>query len=157
MSEVITNSTSKLDHEDLAAIATYLKDTAPQSGAAPVPLAANDAAMRAGAAVYTDHCAACHAAAGTGIVGLFPSLKGSSSVQSVDATSLIRVVLEGAQSVATDPAPTGASMPSFGWKLNDDQIAAAITYIRNSWGNAASPVSAGDVGKSRKQLSQATP
>ncbi|HUN48214.1 MAG TPA: cytochrome c [Stellaceae bacterium] len=157
MSEVITNSTSKLDREDLAAIATYLKDTAPQGGAAPAPLAANDPAMRAGAAVYIDHCGACHAPAGTGIVGLFPSLKGSPSVQSADATSLIRVVLEGAQSVATDPAPTGAAMPSFGWKLNDDQIAAVITYIRNSWGNAASAVSTGDVGKSRKQLSQAAP
>ena len=156
MAEVVTDSTSKLSHDDLAAIATYLKDDQPAGGSAPpTPIAADDSTMRAGAAIYVDQCAACHAAAGTGIVGLFPSLKGSPSVQSVDATSLIRVVLEGARSVATDPAPTGPAMPSFGWKLSDDQVAAVLTYIRNSWGNAAAAVSAGDVGKSRKQLSQA--
>jgi mono/diheme cytochrome c family protein len=33
-------------------------------------------------------------------------------------------------------------MPSLGYRLSDDQIAAVVTYVRNSWGNAASPVSA---------------
>ena len=33
-------------------------------------------------------------------------------------------------------------MPSLGYRLNDEQIAAVVTYVRNSWGNAASPVSA---------------
>jgi hypothetical protein len=44
-------------------------------------------------------------------------------------------------------------MPSYAWKLNDQQVAAVTTYIRNSWGNAAEPVSAHDVAKMRKQLS----
>jgi mono/diheme cytochrome c family protein len=48
--------------------------------------------------------------------------------------------MEGARSVATDPAPTGAAMPAFGWKLSEKQIAAVLTYIRNSWGNAAAAV-----------------
>jgi mono/diheme cytochrome c family protein len=73
-------------------------------------------------------------------------------VQSEDATTLIRVVLQGAQSVATDQAPTGASMPAFGWKLSDDQVASVLTYIRNSWGNVSPAVSAEDVKRLRQQL-----
>jgi len=56
--------------------------------------------------------------------------------------------------VATDRAPTGLSMPAFGWKLSDEAAAAAITYIRNSWGNASAAVSASDVKKARQELSQ---
>jgi mono/diheme cytochrome c family protein len=97
----------------------------------PKPVSAEDRMMRAGQAVYLDNCAACHTSAGTGVAQLFPALKGS-SVQSADPTSLIRVVLRGAQSVATDPAPTAPAMPAFGWKLSDDEVAAVMTYIRNS-------------------------
>jgi mono/diheme cytochrome c family protein len=157
MAEVITNSTSKLAREDLAAIAVYLKDTGPQTGTRPVPAATGDPAMRAGEALYVDHCAACHTPSGVGIPGLFPAFMGNPSVQSLDPTTLLRVVLQGAQSVATDSAPTGASMPSFGWKLSDDQIAAVLTYVRNRWGNSAAPVSSSDVRKARQELSQTSP
>lgn len=37
-------------------------------------------------------------------------------------------------------------MPSFAWKLDDQQVADVATYVRNSWGNRAAPVSAGQVG-----------
>jgi mono/diheme cytochrome c family protein len=43
-------------------------------------------------------------------------------------------------------------MPQFGWILNDDQVAAVATYIRNSWGNSAPAVSADNVGKTRRML-----
>jgi mono/diheme cytochrome c family protein len=43
-------------------------------------------------------------------------------------------------------------MPQFDWILNDDQVAAVLTYIRNAWGNAAPPVGAGEVSKSRRAL-----
>jgi mono/diheme cytochrome c family protein len=80
---------------------------------------------------------------------LFPALDNSSILQQNDPTSLLHVVLRGARGVATQEAPTGAAMPQFGWLLNDDQVAAVLTYIRNSWGNAAPAVGAGDVAKAR--------
>ena len=43
-------------------------------------------------------------------------------------------------------------MPEFGWLLNDEQVADVLTYIRNSWGNAASSVSASEVSKARHLL-----
>lgn len=137
MSDVIRDSTSQMTDADLKAIAVYLKDQPPQNKTAPAPVAANDPAMQLGKAVYADNCEACHTAAGTGIPHLFPALKDNPSVQSTDVTSLVRVILEGTQSVATAAAPTGPSMPAFGWKLSDKQAAAVITYIRNSWGNAS--------------------
>lgn len=45
----------------------------------------------------------------------------------------------------TDAAPTSAAMPSFGYRLDDNKVAAVITYIRNSLGNAASAVDADTV------------
>jgi mono/diheme cytochrome c family protein len=43
-------------------------------------------------------------------------------------------------------------MPQFDWILNDSQVAALLTYIRNAWGNVAPPVSAGDVSRTRQAL-----
>ena len=43
-------------------------------------------------------------------------------------------------------------MPSFAWKLNDQEIADVATYLRNSWGNQAAPVSLSEVSALRKKL-----
>jgi mono/diheme cytochrome c family protein len=43
-------------------------------------------------------------------------------------------------------------MPSFAWKLTDEQIADVATYTRNSWGNRAQPVGAKQVGDMRRDL-----
>ena len=53
-----------------------------------------------------------------------------------DPTSLVRVILTGAKAAVTDAAPTSPAMPSFGYRLSDRQLAAVVTYIRNSWGNS---------------------
>ena len=58
---------------------------------------------------------------GKGVADLFPALAGSPDARSADPASLIRVVLEGARSVATAGEPTGPGMPSFAWKLSDDR------------------------------------
>jgi mono/diheme cytochrome c family protein len=75
-------------------------------------------------------------------------------VQSDDPTTLIRVVLGGSQGAATAGAPTGPAMPSFGWRLDDAQVASVLTYIRNAWGNAAPGVSAGEVAGARARLAR---
>jgi mono/diheme cytochrome c family protein len=43
-------------------------------------------------------------------------------------------------------------MPSFAWKLNDQQIADVATFVRNSWGNRAPPVSADQVADLRSKI-----
>jgi mono/diheme cytochrome c family protein len=152
MAEVVTKSTSLMSDGDLHAIATYLKSVPGPDDESRAPVAAGDARMRAGEAIYVDQCSACHTPTGAGIPKLLPRLAGSPALQGQDATSAIRVVLVGARSVGTDEAPTASAMPRFDWKLNDEQVAAVTTYIRNAWGNAAPAVSAGDVNSLRKGL-----
>ena len=153
MAEAVSHSTSLMSDADIAAIATYLKDRAiaPTSNP-PVALDANGPVMRAGASIYEDSCSACHTRSGAGIVNLFPRLAGSSLVQSDDATTLIRIVLEGSRAVATSAKPTAPAMPAFGWRFNDAQAAAVVTYIRNSWGNAGAAVPTSTVADLRLKL-----
>ncbi|WP_245270095.1 c-type cytochrome [Nitrobacter hamburgensis] len=151
MAEVITNSTSKLNDGDLKAIATYLKDM-PAPATEKKPGKPDPKLVQAGKAIYIDNCSACHRSNGEGTPGTFPSLKGDTTVQDRDPTTIIRLILDGVHAVATDARPTPLSMPSFSWKLSDEQIAAVASYIRSAWGNAASPVSESDVQPMRQVL-----
>jgi mono/diheme cytochrome c family protein len=150
MGEEVGYSSTNMTEADLRAIATYLKD---QPGRPAPETAAPDAVqMKLGAAIYADECSACHTPNGQGIANLFPALSNAPSIQSREATSLIRVVLQGAQSVATNPKPTGPAMPAFSWLLSDAQIAAVTTYVRNAWGNHAAAVSSDAVAAERGRL-----
>jgi mono/diheme cytochrome c family protein len=153
MAEVVSLSSSRLTDGDLVAIATYLKSLAYASNA-PKALASDDPAMVAGGAIFRDQCSACHGLDGRGTPQLFPSVADSSMVQSDDAQTLIRIVLLGARSVATDGEPTAPGMPSYSWQLNDDQVAAVLTFLRNSWGGAALEVSPAEVATVRAQLAR---
>ncbi len=150
MAETISQSTSHMSDADLKAIATYLKDQPGQNADDnPTPVPSDHPVMKIGAKIYADECSGCHAANGKGIPSLFPALHGSAVVQQTDPTSLMHVVLRGSRGIATDAAPTGAAMPEFAWLLNDDQVAAVLTYIRNAWGNTAPSVSSAVVGRAR--------
>lgn len=151
MSEEIEDSSAHFRDDDLKAIATYLKSL-PGDGNKETPLDQSDSRMTAGKAIYRDVCSACHGLDGNGVANLFPALAKAPSIRSKDPTSAIRVILRGARSVATSAEPTAPAMPSFGWQLNDGQVAAVVTYIRNNWGMAALPVSADDVSKQKSKL-----
>jgi mono/diheme cytochrome c family protein len=151
MAEAVTLSISKMEVDDLHAIATYLKSL---SGI-PAPSHAvpfTDPAMTAGGAIYGDQCSACHGLNGTGTPFLFPSVAGSSIVRSEDAGSAIRIIMGGARSVGTASEPTAPGMPAYGRLLDDEQVAAVLTYMRNTWGSTAPTVSPSEVSKSRSSL-----
>ena len=158
MAEVITDSTSHWNEADLRAVAVYLKDLPPPSRPAkPQPVAAGDAPMQRGAAIYADECSACHTPNGAGISHLFPQLAGSPAVQQRGPQALAHVVLAGAKAVSTEGAVTGPAMPPFYWKLDDRQVADVLTYIRNAWGNAAPAVSVDEVASARERTKQPQP
>ena len=151
MGDVVVHSTSQMSDADVAAIAAYLKSqTARLEPAAPAT--PDPKVMAAGQAIYVDQCAACHAVDGKAAPTYFPPLPGAAVTQSRDPTTVIRFILSGTQTVATDARPTPLSMPSFAWKLDDAQVAAVATYVRNSWGNAAPAVSPGDVARLRRKV-----
>jgi mono/diheme cytochrome c family protein len=150
MADVITYSTSLLTDDDRHAIAIYLKSLL-ASPDAPV-VAADDRSLKRGGAVFSDVCTACHLENGTAQPTLFPPLPGNAVVQQDDPTGVLHIILAGSRVGPSPTRPTPATMPSFAWKLTDQEVADVSTYIRNSWGNQARPVTAGEVAVLRKQL-----
>ncbi|MDN7194648.1 cytochrome c, partial [Klebsiella pneumoniae] len=73
---------------------------------------------------------ACHRTDGAGYKRAFPSLKGNPVVQTEDATSLIHIVLTGSTTPAVKDAVSNLTMPSFGWRLDDQQVADVVNFIR---------------------------
>jgi cytochrome c oxidase subunit 2 len=83
-----------------------------------------DEMMARGKTAYEANCAACHQANGKGL-GAFPALDGSKIAgDPAHKADHIKLVLGGKN-----------AMPAWGKTLSDTEIAAAITYERNSWGN----------------------
>ncbi len=83
-----------------------------------------------GGQIYLEFCAECHQTDGMGWSDLFPRLAGNPVVTLHDPEPIIVTVLYGQ-----------GSMMGFRGKLNNNQIAAVLSYIRNSWGNHAPAVS----------------
>ena len=157
MAEVVKDSTQYLSDPDLTAIATYLKDLPveknPDASAGAV-ISANSLAR--GQALYDDNCTGCHMENGDGIAQVFPSLKGSSAVQAQSADTLIHFLLVGASRPATHTKPTALAMPAFGGKLDDDELADLINFVRNAWGNRAASTDASAVAKVRARVGRAS-
>ncbi|MCP1644382.1 mono/diheme cytochrome c family protein [Pseudomonas citronellolis] len=159
MSDVVEHSMQYMTEADLTAIARYLKSLPPVNPddkpfredrqVAGALWKGDDG--KTGAALYVDNCAACHRTDGKGYARVFPALAGNPVLQSADATSLIHIVLDGSTLPATATAPSTFSMPGFGWRLSDQQVAEVVNFIRSSWGNQAEPVDAGQVKALRSQ------
>jgi mono/diheme cytochrome c family protein len=103
-----------------------------------------------GAAVYRDNCMGCHRSDGTGYTRVFPALGGNPVVQGEDASSLIHVVLSGNTLPGVRTAPSSFTMPPLGWRLSDQEVADVSNFVRTSWGNTGSVVTAEQVAKMRK-------
>lgn len=88
----------------------------------------NEELVQRGEAVYTENCATCHQSNGQGQDD-YPALAGNAFVTAQDPTAIIQTVRNGR-----------GAMPAFGDTLSNQEIAAVISYIRNSWGNSAEPV-----------------
>jgi mono/diheme cytochrome c family protein len=159
MTDVVKHSLQYLTPEDATAIAKYLKSLDVKDSSQPA-FKTDDSVAKAlwkgddskpGAAVYVDSCAACHKTDGTGYKRFFPELKGNPVVLAKDPTSLIHIVLTGNTLPGVIGAPSNITMPAFGWRLNNQQVADVVNFIRTSWGNTAGDkVTADDVKKIRE-------
>lgn len=118
----------------------------------PVPRQVN------GQTVYNDVCAVCHQPSGEGNEETYPPLAGSEWVNG-DAGRMVRIVLHGLTGpVSVAGVEFSSVMPPWGATLNDAQVAAVATYVRSSWGNKGSPVTAAEVAAIRAATrARATP
>lgn len=100
-----------------------------ESAAAIAELATQDWSLEQlvaqGEMVYNTYCVACHQANGQGLPPAFPALAGSAIAIGPIETH-IDVVINGV---------AGTAMAAYGAQLNPVDLAAVITYERNTWGN----------------------
>lgn len=109
-----------------------------------------------GMAVYNrPTCVACHQANGQGTPGQFPPLAGSEWVLAKDPSRIIRIALDGVSGPITVKGQSlSAAMLPWRDNLKDEEIAQVLTYIRNSWGNEAAPVTPEHVAAIRKETAK---
>lgn len=110
-----------------------------------------------GAEIYNReaHCGTCHQANGKGLPDAgFPPLAGTQWATG-DPERLIKLSLKGLMGpieVLGKEYPGNVPMTPFEHLLKDEELAATLTYVRNSFGNKASPISAKDVAKVREAV-----
>ncbi len=151
MLDVVNNSTPYLSDDDLHAMAVFLKSL-PATADQPA-FAYNDAAKSPQATpalnTYLGACAACHGADGKGQPPFMPPLAGNPAVLDANASSLINLVLNGAEPLVVKGVPDAYRMPQFRVQLTDAQIADVLSFVRGAWGNNTGAVSADQVKKLR--------
>jgi len=110
--------------------------------------------LKGGARIYNTYCANCHQKNGKGDGNLFPPLSGSDWVAGgnyLEKESVIRVVLNGLEGpIKVNGKPYNSVMPKHNF-LSDADIAAVLTYVRNSFGNNNSLVTVSEVKKVRAE------
>lgn len=114
------------------------------------------ASMERGKKVYDQICVACHGVDGGGMPRMNPPLWKTSYVLG-DKKALVKIILKGLKGgeVEIDGDRFENPMPAQEAILNDQQTADVLTYVRNSFGNKATPVSIAEVKSVRAQLAKA--
>jgi len=139
---------------DLTAMAVYLKAQSEKKTSAPLmhsgpPEGLTVQMMKTGAEVYKEHCESCHQADGKGVPRVYPPLANNEAITMRNPVNAIRIVLNGGFPPSTEGNPRPYGMPPFYLDLSDEQVAAVVTYIRQSWSNNAPPTWPVEVERSR--------
>lgn len=151
MAEVVHGSTQHWNDADLQALANFLQalPAAPPAVRAALP-PAPAAVLAQGSEVYDKQCAQCHGDAGQGAVDAtgapaYPALAGNRAVTLANPSNLVAIVRSGGFAPATEGNPRPWGMPPFAHVLTDAEIAAVLSFIRQSWGNKAAAMGELDV------------
>jgi len=107
--------------------------------------------VQKGKAVYMQTCFVCHQPEGQGVAGQIPPLAKSDFLATLTKEDYIRGVLMGrsGQIVVNGQTYSGTMVPLN--YLSDEQIANALTYVRNSWGNSGDAITVEEVARIRQQ------
>ena len=154
MASVVTGSLQYLERNDLQSMAVYLQAIAlPDSGGPRVQglgrkivlPSAGDSMLASGERLYAKHCAECHGDKGELAAPGYPPLAGNRLFAMNSPVNAIRAVLHGGFAPATPAKPRPFSMPPFGPQLEDREIAAIVSWLRNTWGQRGTRVEARQV------------
>ena len=154
MAQVVHDSLQYLTEPDVRAMAIYLKSLAQEgSPEAPVQVRPTEGQSRTayeqGAKIYDQHCKSCHQENGAGVPPAYPPLANNQAISMEFSVNPIRMVLFGGYPPGTKDNPRPFGMPPFAYSMTDQEVAAVVTYMRQSWGNRGGAVSAADVARYR--------
>ena len=134
-------------------VKTATTSSAKPATAAPAPSSAQGAD---GKQVFSTTCAACHQVTGEGVPGVYPPLAGSEWVNG-DEAKVVRILLHGVTGPIEVAGETfNSMMPPWGATLKDADIAAVLTYVRSTWGNKGTPITAAKVASIRAATTSRT-
>ncbi|MBA2115557.1 DUF7133 domain-containing protein [Bremerella alba] len=144
--------------------ALVAKSVAPNSGSLnrqlvdlrnSIPVTADPKMMAMGKEIFLreSHCSTCHQPHGQGLPNLYPPIDGSLWTTGSE-DRLIALALDGMHGTIEVKGKTYSSPPlppmtGFRQLLNDEEVAAVLTYVRNSWSNRAKPITPSQVAKIR--------
>jgi len=139
---------------DITAMATYLKAQAQESDSHEPPYYVvteqqAEALVAQGEKLYEKHCSDCHQRSGEGVPRIYPPLAGNESIVMRYPINSIRMVVNGGFPPSTQDNPRPYGMPPFGQDLSDEEIAAVVSYVRQSWANHAPAVSPAEIASAR--------
>ncbi|MGH8727982.1 MAG: c-type cytochrome [Burkholderiales bacterium] len=154
MAAVVHDSLQFMTEADLRAMAVYMKSQRQEGEPADLPQIRPtheqvETMMAGGKEVYEKHCADCHGNRGQGVPRIYPPLVNNEAITMRYPINAVRMVLVGGFPPSTQGNPRPYGMPPFAQELSDEQVAAVVTYIRQSWGNNAPPVTAAEVAGAR--------
>ncbi|MDR2215866.1 MAG: cytochrome c [Nevskiaceae bacterium] len=145
MVEVINSSSAHLSDSDLNAMAVFLKSLPAKVEKGAKPWEYSDSTTtqlmslkfeQRGSQPYFEYCVSCHGYDGRGSgAKLLPPLAGNPVVLDPRPDSLINLVLNGSLRIVAQGHVEVYDMPLFHKLMTDQQIADAVTFIRNGWGN----------------------
>ena len=79
----------------------------------------------------------------------YPALAGNRAVTMDPAVNLVRIGAHGGYAAATTANPRPFGMPPFTQVLDDADLAAILSFVRNAWGNRGSILSGSQVSRQR--------
>jgi mono/diheme cytochrome c family protein len=146
MHMVVDLSTRHLTPEDHRALVTYLMGDKP-----PQPVAAKiGQGSDAGRITYLDQCSACHERDGAGKPHVAVAMRDNATLRQPDGKNLIVSVLDGLPAQQFPGNESMQSMPGFADRLDDEQIAELVNYLRVTWGGLPADITAEQVKALRK-------
>lgn len=154
MFEVVHFSTQYMTPDDLNALSAYLFDLDDVSkGQAPAPSPPISVAPEltvSAKPTYLALCSGCHGAEGQGIPHVVVPLATNATLRLSSARNLVRAVVDGIPAQRFPGLERMQPMPGFGHQLDDRSLADLVNWMRQTWGNQESKLTAEDVRKLRE-------
>jgi nitrite reductase (NO-forming) len=102
-----------------------------------------------GKGIFKNTCLPCHQANGEGLPNVFPPLAGSDYLNQNKERAIGSVVNGLQQPITVNGKSYNGIMPP--QNLNDEQVAAVLTYVYSQWGNSGKVVTKEEVSRQRSK------